>query len=281
MYDFLRPDVAPFQFLGQVAVEHNLPQLVCFLLPLFLVRRLHRPTLCATFNSVSRSGSRAGSMGGNDRGIQNLPEFILYGDPNFDFATRERSTPECLLLPAFRRITAARDLTGLVEPLALYLDPGGVFLSLRRHLHRIAHLFLPVLGENDLRSGSVAVHDDQWIVDRHVKSGPLARRRSGGRRRRTSRGGRAGGRGCGSTVVGLLDAFSALVVPRAQNQLAVLGIKALFALPVRFAEVVVVTCDLIQDQLAVDQRLPSHLVLCMRSRRACQCETAQPQGACP
>src|SRR5262245_32008449 len=59
----------------------------------------------------------------------------------------------CLLLPAFRRATAARDLTGLVKPLALHLDPGGVFLSLRRHLHRIAHLFLPVLGENDLRSG--------------------------------------------------------------------------------------------------------------------------------
>jgi hypothetical protein len=48
--------------------------------------------------------------------------------------------------------------------------------------------------------------------------------------------------------------FPALVVPRAENQLTVLGIKALFALPFRFAEVVVVTRDLIQDQLAVDQR---------------------------
>src|SRR4029453_16345646 len=126
-------------------------------------------------------------------------------------------------------------------------------------------------------------HDNQWIVDRDVESGPLAQGRSGGRRHRTSRRGSAGGRGwaswrrCGSTVVGLLDAFSALVVPRAENQLTVLGIKALFALPFRFAEVVVVTRDLIQDQLAVDQRLRSHLVLCMRSRRACQCYTAQPQ----
>ena len=73
----------------------------------------------------------------------------------------------------------------------------------------------------------------------------------------------------------------ALVVPRAENQLAVLGIKALFALPLRFAEVVVVTRDLIQDQLAVDQRLRSHLVFCMRSRRACQCGTAQPQRGRP
>ena len=55
------------------------------------------------------------------------------------------------------------------------------------------------------------------------------------------------------TVVGLLDAFLALVVPRAENQLAVLGIKALFALPVHFAEVVVVTGDLIKDHLAVNQ----------------------------
>src|SRR6516162_1063451 len=94
------------------------------------------------------------------------------------FAGYER----CLLHPAFRRVTAARDLTGLVEPLALHLDPGGVFLSLRRHLHRIAHLFLPVFGKNDLRSGRVAVHDDEWIVDRHVESGSLAWSRSGGSR---------------------------------------------------------------------------------------------------
>src|SRR5215471_2744978 len=36
--------LAPFQLLGQVAVECNLPQVVYFLLPLFRVRRLHRPT---------------------------------------------------------------------------------------------------------------------------------------------------------------------------------------------------------------------------------------------
>ena len=29
----------------------------------------------------------------------------------------------CLFLPAFRRVTAARDLAGLVEPLAIHLDP--------------------------------------------------------------------------------------------------------------------------------------------------------------
>src|SRR6188768_1482651 len=156
----------------------------------------------------------------------------------------------CLLLPAFRRVTAARDLTGLVEPLALHLDPGGVFLSLRRHLHRIAHLILPVLGENDLRSGRIAVHDDQWIVDRDVESGPLPRGRSRGRRGRTSGSGRGGWACascrccCGSTVVGLLDAFVALVVPRAKNQLTVLSIKARFGLPFRFSEVVVVTRDL-------------------------------------
>jgi hypothetical protein len=55
---------------------------------------------------------------------------------------------------------------------------------------------------------------------------------------------------------------------RAENQLAVLGIKALFALSFRFAEVVVVTRDLIQDQLTVDQRLRRHLVFCMRNLRA-------------
>src|SRR5215472_2457722 len=66
-----------------------------------------------------------------------------------------------LFLPAFRWVTAARDLAGLVEPLAVHLDPRGVLLSLSRHLHRIAHLLLPVLGENDLRGGSVAVHDDE------------------------------------------------------------------------------------------------------------------------
>src|SRR5215475_8997044 len=174
-----------------------------------------------------------------------------------------------LLLPAFRRVTAARDLAGLVKPLALHLNPGGVFLSLRRHLHRIARLLLPVLSENDLRGGRVAVHNDQWILDRHVESGPLARRSCGGRRRRASGRGCASRRCCGGTVVGLLDAFPALVVPRAENQLAVLGIKTLFALPLRFAEVVVVTRDLIQDQLAVDQRLHSHLVFRMRSRSAC------------
>src|SRR5204863_9757887 len=149
-------------------------------------------------------------------------------------------TAGCLLLPAYGRIAAARDLAGLVEPLALHLDPRGVFLSLRRHLHRIAYLLLPVLGENDLRGGGVAVHDDQWILDRHVESGPLARGRGSGRRR-SSRRGRASWRRSGGTVVGLLDAFMALVVPRAENQLTVLSIKALFVLPLRFAEVVVVT----------------------------------------
>src|SRR3984957_12225195 len=150
----------------------------------------------------------------------------------------------CLFLPAFRRVTAARDLAGLVEPLAINLHPRGVLLSLSRHLHRIARLLLPVLGENDLRGGRVVVHDNKRILDRYVESGPLARRRRGDSTRRSSRGG---------TVVCLLDAFLALVVPRAENQLAVLRIKALFALPLRFAEVVVVTRDLIQDHLAVNQ----------------------------
>src|SRR5262245_35118906 len=206
---------------------------------------------------------------------------------SFLFLEAYYNAPGCLLLPAFRRVTAACDLTGLVEPLAFHLDPGGVFLSLRRHLHRIADLLLPVLRENDLRSSRFAVHDDQWIVDRHVESGPLARGRSSGRWHRTSCRGRAGGwscaswRRCGSTVVRLLDAFVALVVPRTENQLAVLGIKALFSLPFGFAEVVVVTRDLIQDQLAVDQRLRSHLVLCMRGRGACQSDTAQPQRGRP
>src|SRR5215470_12135940 len=106
-----------------------------------------------------------------------------------------------LLLPAFRRVTAARDLAGLVEPLALHLDPRGVLLSLGRKLHRIAHLLLPVLGVNDLRGGRVAVHDDQRILDRNVESGPLARGSWGGRRRRSSCRGCAGRRGRGGTVV--------------------------------------------------------------------------------
>src|SRR6516225_4875353 len=145
-----------------------------------------------------------------------------------DFGRQSTQRAGWLFLPAFRRVTAARDLAGLVEPLAIDLDPRGILLSLSRHLHRIAHLLLPVLGENDLRGGRVAVHDDQWILDRHVESGSLARGRSGGRRRRSSRRGRAGWRRCGGAVVGLLDAFPALVVPRTENQLAVLGIKALF-----------------------------------------------------
>src|SRR5262249_9473198 len=120
-----------------------------------------------------------------------------------------------------------------------------------------------------------------WIFDRHVESGPLARGRSGSCRRRTSRRGCASWRRCGSAVVCLLDAFPALVVPRAENQLAVLGIKALFALTDRFAEVVIVPGDLIGAQLAVDQRLRSHLVFCMRSGCACQCGTAEPQRGRP
>src|SRR5580704_1977949 len=96
-----------------------------------------------------------------------------------------------LFLPALRWVTAARDLPGLVEPLAIHLDPRGVLLSLRRKLHRIAHLLLPVLGENDLRGGRVAVHDDQRVLDRHIESGPLAWGRRSASRRRSSRGGRA------------------------------------------------------------------------------------------
>src|SRR5579871_6977713 len=186
-----------------------------------------------------------------------------------------------LFLPAFRRVTAAGDLAGLVEPLAVDLDPGGVLLSLSRELHRIAHLLLPVLGENDLRGGRVAVHDDQRILDGHVESGPLARGRWGGSGRRARRRGRASRRSRGGTVVCLPDAFLALVVPGAENQLAVIGIKALFALPVDFAEVVVVTRDLIQDHLAVNQRLRRHLLLRARRRRTCQRDSAQPQHGRP
>jgi hypothetical protein len=58
-------------------------------------------------------------------------------------------------------------------------------------------------------------------------------------------------------------------MPRAENQLTVLGIEALFALSFHFAEVVVVTRNLIQDQLAINQRLGSHLVLRMHCGRAC------------
>src|SRR6516225_8617186 len=198
-----------------------------------------------------------------------------------DFGRQSTQRAGWLFLPAFRRVTAARDLAGLVEPLAIHLDPRGILLSLSRHLHRIAHLLLPVLGENDLRGGRVAVHDDQRILDRHVESGPFARGRYGDSRRRSSRRDRASWRRRGRTVVCLLDSFLALVVPRAENQLAVLGIKALFGLPIHFAEVVVVTRDLIQNQLAVNQRLRSHLVLRTRSRRACQCDTAQPQRGRP
>jgi hypothetical protein len=35
--------LAPLHLLGQVTVEHNLAQLVCFFLPLFRVRYFHRP----------------------------------------------------------------------------------------------------------------------------------------------------------------------------------------------------------------------------------------------
>src|SRR5262249_32817268 len=161
--------------------------------------------------------------------------------------------PACLFLPALGRIATARDLAGLVEPLATHFDPRRVLLALSGEFHWIAHLLLPVLGENDLRGGRVAVHDDQRILDRHVESGPHVRGRCGDSRRRSSRRCRASWRRRGGTVVCLLDAFLALVVPRAENQLAVLGIKALFALPIHFAEVVVVTRDLIQDQLAVNQ----------------------------
>ena len=44
--------LAPLHLLGQVTVEHNLPQLVCFPLPLFRARCFHRPTLCATSDQV-------------------------------------------------------------------------------------------------------------------------------------------------------------------------------------------------------------------------------------
>ena len=95
------------------------------------------------------------------------------------FGRQNIQRARCLFLPAFRRVTAARDLAGLVEPLAIHLDPRGVLLALGCELHRIAHLFLPILGENDLRGGRVAMHDDQWIADLHVESGPLARGRCG------------------------------------------------------------------------------------------------------
>src|SRR5690349_21283408 len=127
----------------------------------------------------------------------------------------EISGARSLFLPAFRRVTAAGDLADLIEPLAIYLDPRGVLFPLSRKLHRIAHLLLPVLGENDLRGGRVAVHDDQRILDRHVESGPLARGRCGSRRR-------SAGRGRGGPVVCLPDSFPALVMPRTENQLAVL-----------------------------------------------------------
>jgi hypothetical protein len=65
-----------------------------------------------------------------------------------------------LLLPAFGRVTSARNLACLVEPLAVHLHPRGVLFALCRKLHRIANLLLPVLGENNLRGGRVAVHDD-------------------------------------------------------------------------------------------------------------------------
>jgi hypothetical protein len=169
------------------------------------------------------------------------------------FGRQNNQRAGCLFLPAFRRITAARDLAGLVEPLAIHLDPCGVFLSLSRHLHRIAHLLLPVLGENDLRGGRVPTHDDQRILDRHVESSPFARGRRSDSRCRSNPWGRASRRRRGDTVICLLDAFPALVVPRAENQLAVFDIKAFFALPVHFAKVVVVTRNLIQDQLAVNQ----------------------------
>ena len=50
-----------------------------------------------------------------------------------------------------------------------------------------------------------------------------------------------------------INFFMTFVVPGAENQLAVLGIEALFKLALRFAEVVVVTRNLIQNHLAVNQ----------------------------
>src|SRR4051812_33319616 len=174
-----------------------------------------------------------------------------------------------LLLPPFRRIAAAGDLASLVEPPPSHLDPGGVFLSLRREMHRIARLVLPILRVNDLRSRRVAMHDDQRISDLYVESKPLA----GGSSSRRHRRYRTSCRCCRGTVVGGLDAVMSFVVPCAENQFSVLRIKALFSRPLGFAEVVVVTCDLILDQLSVDQRLGRHLVSCTRSKRACQCHT--------
>src|SRR5579872_4270003 len=209
----------------------------------------HSPGVCAFASQLVNSGASQRPTGGH------RAEWIW----TQRFRGQRIQRADCLFLPAFRWVTAARDLAGLVEPLAIHLDPGGVLLSLRRKLHRIAHLLLSVLSENDLRGGRVAVHDDQRILDRHVECGPLARgrrgdsRRRSNRRRRGSLSRRASRRRRGGTVVCLLDAFLALIVPRAENQFAILGIKGLFSLPVHFAEVVVVTRDLILYQLAVNQ----------------------------
>src|SRR5688572_8980685 len=113
-----------------------------------------------------------------------------------------------LLLPAFRWLRAAFDLTRLVTPVTVDFGEGAIFLSLRDDLDGIALIFDDVFGEDELRGRRVAVHDDERIADRHDEG--ITRRRRGTRRLPWR------------APVGLHDAVPAFEVPFAEDQLGVL-----------------------------------------------------------
>src|SRR5688572_7140113 len=132
-----------------------------------------------------------------------------------------------LLLPAFRWLRTAFDLTGLVTPATVDLGEGAVFLTLRDDLDGIALIFDNVFGEDELRGRPGAVHDDERVVDRYDEGITWRGRRTRCLPRRAT--------------VGLHDAVPAFEAPIAEDQLGVVGIEVGEVFSVLPAKIVVVT----------------------------------------